>query len=142
MGFDITSKNEDIIYSKEIERFLRFLRNASQDNTVLKEDWNDCDSITQDILHSLELEKPTVCQRSKLSSLMSKTRKRRRIDKNTVRITDPIAHWVARNKSVINSLEELLGNVRKIEKSINTVHVYTYRSDAVKEIMCDEEDND
>lgn len=47
---------------------------------------------------------------------LAETRKRRRKAKNTKEITRPICDWVHENQKIINTLEQLLGAVRKAEK--------------------------
>ena len=132
---EIISKGENIVYSTGIENFLNFLRKTSQDNSVMKEDVRDCENITQDVMHTLELGKPDAPTQSRLSVLLTATRRRRRIDKNTIEITDPISLWCKQNKSAMRSLEELLGTVRKIERDINSMHTYTYKTKEVRSIV-------
>lgn len=135
---EIISKGEDIVYSTEISNFLSFLKHATRTNSAARDDWKDCDNLTQDILHTLELSNANAAQKSKLASLLTKTRKRRRVDKNIVDITNPISNWYKQNKSAVKSLEDLLGTVRKIEKEVNSMHTYIYKTDEVKSIICKE----
>lgn len=103
-------------YSDKIENFLNFLRDCEERNRMAALEEIEMDSRTQDILHNIELNENSqydyICQ----GFTLSETRKRRRKAKNTKEITRPICDWVHENQKVINTLEQLLGTVRKAEK--------------------------
>lgn len=103
-------------YSDKIENFLNFLRDCEERNRLAALEEIEMDSRTQDILHNIELNENSqydyICQ----GFTLAETRKRRRRAKNTKEITHPICAWAHENQKVINTLEQLLGNVRKAEK--------------------------
>lgn len=74
---------------------------------------------TQDILHSLELEKHEYKEYAKLGKELKAIRQYRRKAKDTIELTWPIVEWIEQHKSEIKSLENLLGVVRKAEKKMD-----------------------
>lgn len=103
-------------YSDKIENFLNFLRDCEEKNRLAALEEIEMDSRTQDILHNIELNENSqydyICQGFTLAEI----RKRRRKAKDTKEITYPICTWLHENQKVINTLEQLLGTVRKAEK--------------------------
>ena len=95
-------------YSTSIEDFLTFLRTCEQSYHMAEADEQEADSITQDLLHSIEV------------------RKLRRTAKDTMGQTAPILDWIEQNRSVVKGLEQLLGAVRKAERSAEN-RIYTPR---------------
>ena len=54
---------------------------------------------------------------AKISKVMAQVRRERRKAKDQQQLLQPIVEWIAQNTKVINSLEQLLGAVRRAEKS-------------------------
>lgn len=113
--------------SKQLESFLDFYRDAKIDYNYALEQLNKCQDYTQDILHSLELDKLSYSERCKLMTKLTACRKDRRYWKDRVEELEPLISVFSttdsskkqeaeRNARVINSLQEALGQIRKQEK--------------------------
>ncbi len=103
------------MYSKEIERFMKILKQSKADFSYHYEIVGKKDKETQDLLHELELGKYE--NRSKTATKLAKVRKERRVAKDIVEITEPIVNFLNENKKLYDQLGQLLGLVRKVEKS-------------------------
>lgn len=101
--------------SEQIAGFLNFARDAGQKYSMACQDEEQANLETQDILHSLELCAHPYHRKAKIAAKLGDVRQRRRIAKNAMNIYGPIVDWVEENKTVIKSLERLLGDVRKAE---------------------------
>lgn len=64
------------------------------------------------------MEKLSYHEYAKLSIELLKIRQERRKAKDTVMILEPIVNYLEQNKSMIDSLSQLLGKVRKEEKRL------------------------
>lgn len=113
--------------SQKIEDFLNFFTTAKNDYTYAKEQLDNCQQYTQDILHSLELDNLSYADRCKLMTKLTTCRKDRRYWKDRVEELEPFVHIfdpdfspskgeAERNRRVINLLREALGKTRKVEK--------------------------
>lgn len=127
--------NNDLT-SKGIENFLNFLRETERVHNISISDEQETNAQTQDILHSLELEEHGYHGTAKLGKKLKEIRQKRRDAKNLKARTLPVVEWAKNNKSVINSLEQLLGKVRKEEKIIHD-RFYTPRTETVKNTLGD-----
>lgn len=112
--------------SKQLEDFLNFYEKAKCDYTYAKEQLNKCQEYTQDILHSLELDKLSYSERCKLMTKLTACRKDRRYWKDRVEELEPFvsifvaldstkSNDITRNIKVINFLREALGKTRRQE---------------------------
>ena len=77
---------------------------------------NEQEKVTQDILHSLELNDLKYNERAKLATRLAEVRKQRRIYKDAVEELEPVSDFLEDNKKLLNNLGALVGNVRKQEK--------------------------
>ena len=102
--------------SEIISTFLALLRNAESSCTSAGDSQHIEDMKTQDILHKLELENVNYKERAKLATQLANIRKERRKYKNEFQEHADIAHFAKDNEKFIHQLEQLLGNVRKVEK--------------------------
>ena len=109
-------------FSKSISEILSILENAKKDY-----EWNDaerrrCESLTQDYLHSLELDGLTYKQRAKVATQLALCRKERREHKDMVMALDPLVTFLEsdKGKNMINLMREALGKTRKIETHMET----------------------
>lgn len=91
------------------------------------------DAVTQDILHTLELQDPDRAYMERLARKLKRTRQERRLAKDTAARTSCIADWVSKNAAVIKSLERLLGEVRKEEQKA-AGRIYIPRTQALEDI--------
>ena len=115
-----------MMVSKGIESFLDFLREASTQLNIAVMVEQETNDETQDILHRLELQEHTYHEYAFHSKELKKIRKERREAKDKISCLAPIVEWADDNKSVVKGLEQLLGAVRKAERSTEQ-RIYTPR---------------
>ena len=126
-------------YSEHIENFLNFLREAQREYNIAAEDEKSANGATQDILHSIELGEHKYHEYARLSKALREVRQERRRAKDIEQQIQPVQEWVAENTKAIKNLEQVLGAVRKAERSTQERH-YIPRTDVVKKILGGEED--
>lgn len=102
--------------SQYIELFLGFLKKAGSEYEWSAKKEKEQESLTQDILHCLELEEMGYHERARLGKYLSEVRKERRKHKDAVEELGPIVQFMHENRKAINAMEQLLGAVRKQEK--------------------------
>lgn len=112
--------------SKPIETFLDFLRETEQQYHMAEATETEANGLIQDALHSLEFEEHTYNEYAKLAKELKSARVSRRTAKDTMSQTLPILEWVDANRTVVRSLERLLGDVRKAERNTEN-RIYTPR---------------
>ena len=115
------------VYSKPIEDFLNYLREAESQYSMAIADEDDCSGEMQDLLHQLELLDHTYHEYAQLAKDVAEVRKRRRKAKDTSSTLLPVLEWLDANKNCVRSLEQLLGAVRKAERSTES-RIYIPRS--------------
>ena len=120
-------------FSPGLEAFLDFLRYAAAQHEIAKTAQMEADAVTQDILHTLELQDPDRAYMERLARKLKRTRRERRLAKDTAARTSCIADWVGKNAAVIKSLERLLGEVRREEKKA-AGRIYIPRTQALEDI--------
>lgn len=119
--------------SKGIENFLKFLREAEEKFNIAQEEEIELNNQTQDILHFLELEKHPYHEYAKLAKKLKTVREERRKVKDYIQETGPIMTWLENNRQTIKNLEQLLGTVRKAEKStVNRIYIPKSSIDVLK----------
>lgn len=118
--------------SKDLERFLDFLKSAESQLDQAMAGQQDAEAETQDILHSLELEKHSYHEMAALSRKLAEVRQTRRQNKDIVAQLTPVVEWTKENDGTVRSLQRLLGDVRKAEKSTQN-RIYTPRTNVLKE---------
>lgn len=116
--------------SEHIEAFTRFLREAVLQHKTASEDVSMYEMQLQDIEHKLELCDVSYHETAKLGKLLKKVRQQRRVAKDMVERLSPIVDWMAKQKSVVDNLSQLLGAVRKVE-NWQQMRFYTPRTDVV-----------
>lgn len=126
-------------YSEHIENFLNFLREAQREYNIAAEDEKSSNGATQDILHSIELGEHKYHEYARLSKALREVRQERRRAKDIEQQIQPVQEWVAENTKAIKNLEQVLGAVRKAERSTQERH-YIPRTDVVKKILGGEEE--
>lgn len=114
-------------YSKTIDDFLCFLREAEQDYKIANQEEQDANGETQDILHELELLDHKYHEFAQLSKELKEIRIKRREAKNIIESTGPIISWLENNRQTVKNLEQLLGTVRKAQRSVENNKIYTPR---------------
>lgn len=115
-----------------IEQFLRFHTETNNQYLVAYEKVNECDKMTQDLLHKLELEDLSTSEKNKIATQLKYCRKDRRYWKDQVEELEPFIclfnnigyrignatidqNRIEHNKKFINLLREVLGQTRKQE---------------------------
>jgi prephenate dehydrogenase len=117
--------------SKNIENFLNFYDAVKRDYDTAFEMVNQCDKLTQDLLHRLELESLSTSEKNKIATQLKYCRKDRRYWKDIVEETESFVNMfnqteaslsdgkkkaeVEANRRFINMLREALGKTRRQE---------------------------
>lgn len=117
--------------SKDLERFLDFLKSAESQLDQAMAGQQEAEAETQDILHSLELEKHSYHEMAALSRKLAEIRQTRRQHKDTAAQLTPVVEWTRENDGAVRSLQRLLGDVRKTERNTQN-RFYTPRTDILK----------
>ena len=97
--------------------FLNFVSTAQAHYRFCTEEMKKQDQLTQDFLHSLELDDLKCGERSKLATQLAINRKDRRYYKDRVEELQPIVDFFAdpQNKKVLDKLTNVLGACRRAE---------------------------
>lgn len=106
----------DPCVSEHLEEFLNYLDKIEELYSIQRQNLQDRNLDQEDLLHYIELGKADGKTRLALYSKFQETRKERRKAKNDIAVCEPIVEWISKNKPAINSLRNLLGGVRKIER--------------------------
>lgn len=103
--------------SEYISEFLSFVSDAQSHYRFCYDEVNEQDKLTQDYLHSLELDELKCTERSKVATKLATNRKDRRYYKDRVEELEPIIQFFMepQNKKVLDKLTNVLGAVRKAE---------------------------
>jgi hypothetical protein len=98
--------------------FLNFLSEAQSHYKFCRDEMETQDKLTQDFLHSLELDELKCKERSKLATQLSINRKERRYYKDRIEELEPIIEFFnePQNKKVLDKLTNILGDIRKAER--------------------------
>ena len=104
--------------AQTIKDFLTFIDGVQEEYTFYLESMKKEERITQDYLHKLELEGLNCRERSKIATQLAHNRQARRQYKDMVENLEPIVEFLAdaKNRSVLNAMSQLLGQVRKVEQ--------------------------
>lgn len=110
-------KQESVLYSQIIKNFLDSIEKARCEYNYNLECMKNEEHITQDYLHQLELADLNCRERSKIATKLARNRRARREYKDKVEELEPIVEFFQdpKNRSVLNSMSQLLGQVRKVE---------------------------
>ena len=103
--------------SEYLAEFLNFITEAKSQYTFCSNEVNNQDKLTQDYLHSLELDGLKRDERSKVATKLAINRKDRRYFKDRVEELEPIIKFFEepQNKKVLDKLTQVLGAIRKAE---------------------------
>ena len=109
-------------FSQTISDFLTMMENAKKDY-----EWNDAemkrmDALTQDYLHSLELDGLGYKERAKTATKLAECRRERREHKDMVQCLEPLVTFLnsEKGRQTCNLMREALGKTRKIESYMET----------------------
>lgn len=110
-------KEKNKIRSKELEYFLNFVDECMRDYTYNCEKLKTEEDLTQDLLHSLELDDLKCDARSKVATRLAVNRKNRRYYKDVVEEVTPVVEFFneSSTKTTLNKMRELLGKLRKVD---------------------------
>lgn len=103
--------------SEYISEFLNFVTDARTKYILYAEEERKQEQLTQDYLHSLELDGLKRDERSKIATKLVTNRKDRRYYKDRFEEFSPIVEFFdeSTNKKVLNLMTKVLGDTRKIE---------------------------
>lgn len=104
--------------SEHLAAFLNWLRVIQQEYDMALAELDEAENATQDILHRLELGEDGYHNRAKLALALRKARQRRRRGKDKLTILQPVIGWLEAEQKTIKALERLLGEMRRLEKSL------------------------
>ena len=109
-------------FSETISNFCNFLTEAQRTYTWNSEKVLEMGRLTQDYLHSLELDGLLFDERAKIATQLAKCRQQRREHKDTVQVLEPLVEWLdtEKGKQLFNLLRDVLGKTRKIEDRMGT----------------------
>ena len=118
--------------STYVSDFLDFVTNAQVRYRICSEEMNTQEKLTQDYLHSLELDDLDRSERSKIATKLSTNRKDRRYYKDRVEEFEPIVEFFKdpSHKKTLDQLTQVLGQLRKAE---NYHKNRTYKPKALRE---------
>lgn len=118
--------------SNYLSEFLNFITEAQSHYRFCVDEMETQDKLTQDFLHSLELDELKCKERSKLATQLSINRKDRRYFKDRIEELEPVVAFFEeeQNKKVLNNLKNVLGDIRKAERYHKN---RTYIPKAIKE---------
>lgn len=114
--------------SEQISGFLNFLTQSERDLAWNQRELDRLDKLTQDYLHKLELGNLSYDEKRKIGPQLEKIRKQRREHKDSIEVLKPIIEFLNTEigRKSRNMLNERLGQVRKVEKSLGE-RMYYFR---------------
>lgn len=122
-------------FSETISTFIKMMDDAKKDF-----DWNNAelkrmDDLTQDYLHSLELDGLGYKERARLATKLAECRRKRREHKDMVLCLEPLVSFIEsdKGKTTLNLMREALGKTRKIEKYMENRKYFRRVLDAEKQ---------
>lgn len=109
-------------FSQTISDFLAMMDNAKSDYEWNNAEMKRMDALTQDYLHSLELDGLGYKDRAKMATKLAECRRERREHKDMVQCLEPLVNFLdsEKGKQTINLMREALGKTRKIEAYMET----------------------
>ena len=112
-------------FSERITEVLKVLDDAIKDHQWNSDKIVEMEKLTQDYLHSLELDDLKYEDRAKIATQLAKCRQKRREHKDTTMILEPLVQYLDtdRGRQLVNLLKEVLGKTRKAEEKM-TNRVY------------------
>lgn len=116
------AKTQKPTFSPHISRFCRLMEDAQKDYAWNYEEVNRMDRLTQDYLHSLELDGLDYKERAKVATALARCRQQRRNCKDTVEVLEPLVQFLEsdKGKTLYNLVREALGKTRKVEERMKT----------------------
>lgn len=114
--------------SEQISDVLSFFESAQKEYEERQAELAHCNDMTQDILHSLELDGLLYDDRAKLATKLSRCRQSRRTAKDRALTLDPLIELLSsdKGKQFSRQLSEVLGKTRGAERRLEN-RVYNRR---------------
>ena len=111
------TQNAQPKFSDTISAFLKLMEDVQRDYAYNGEQVERINKLTQDYLHSLELDGLNYKERAKIATRLSKARQERRAHKDMVEVLEPLVSFLEndKGKTLINLMREVLGKTRKVE---------------------------
>ena len=105
--------------SERLEEFLDFTKEVVSDYKFHESEQKYQDDVRQDLFHKAELEKLSQGEKAKLTTALGKCARERRKHKDACEELEPLYKWLTdeKNKRVLNSLKEVLGQTRVKERN-------------------------
>ena len=105
-------------FSQQISELITILDNVKKDYEWNSNEIKRMDALTQDYLHSLELDNLGYKERAKLATKLAECRRERRTHKDMVINLEPLSLFLDSDKGrqMLNLMREALGKTRKIEQ--------------------------
>lgn len=110
------------------------MRTVHQEYNIATSQEADAEQATQDLLHRLELDEDGSEEMIKIAVALRKIRRERRVAKDICICLKPLIEWLPANGTTLRSLERLLGEVRKAEKSTEN-RGYRNRTSIIEETL-------
>ena len=120
-------------YSKGLEAFLAYLRDMEERSRMAQADRTEAEAASQDIFHAFELWENDADSCVRLGWKLREVRRKRRSAKDTLEQAGPLVAWIRENHAVIKELEQVLGNIRKMERQAEN-RVYIPRTHILEDI--------
>lgn len=119
-------KPQSPAFSATLAALIAMLDNAVKDYEWNYNEVNKLDHLTQDYLHSLELDFLDYKDRAKIATKLSRTRRERRDHKDLAMALEPLVEFLTsdRGQRMLNDLREALGKTRKVEAYLETRRYY------------------
>ena len=113
-------KRQTPVFSENISAVCKMFDEALKDYQWNSEKIVEMDKLTQDYLHSLELDGLKYEERAKIATQLAKCRQDRREHKDTTMILEPLVQYLGTDKGrqLLNLLKEVLGKTRKAEEKM------------------------
>lgn len=113
-------KHQNPDFSESISVVCRMFDDAVKDYEWSKDKIEEANLLTQDYLHSLELDGLKYDERAKLATQLAKCRRERRAHKDTMMILEPLVQYLGtdKGKQLVNLLREVLGKTRRVEEQM------------------------
>ena len=102
------------------------MEDAARDYKWCAEEQRRLEDMTQDFLHSLELDGLDYAGRAKVATRLAECRRDRRACKDTQEILEPLVRFLEtdKGKNLLNLLREVLGKTRRVEERMETRRYY------------------
>lgn len=123
------AKKKKVVYSEKLEQFLGYIKEVESVYHQSDSEVKTMDDLRQDLFHKVELQVLSSNEKCKTITQMKKCAITRRENKDRCEELQPLHDWCRdeKNKRCINSLKEVLGQMRAAERRHNTPRHYNNR---------------